>query len=389
MRDWDWGKAEEEMLALIEQLVNIDSGTLDKEGVDRVGAILAEEYGKLGFSAEKDWQSERGDNLLVIHKEAEEPDILIVAHMDTVFPRGTAEARPFSRGSTQAYGPGVADMKGSQVMVLYALKHLIASGREAYRKVRIVLNSDEEIGSVHSRALIEQQARLSRYALIVEPSDDQGRLVTRRRGGGKYELHIQGVAAHAGAEPEKGRSAIEDLAHKVIKLHALTDASAGVNVNVGVVGGGTSVNTIAPNAFARIDVRMQTAEQAERLDRQIREICETPDVEGTSAELTGGITRPPMIKTVETACLLDQVLEEARNLGEKIRDSAVGSGSDGNLTAALGIPTIDGLGPRGGKLHSAEEYLRIDTLVPRAKLLVAVLERLAASETSHRPADRL
>ncbi|OWA34148.1 carboxypeptidase [Saccharibacillus sp. O16] len=377
MKEWDWDESESDMLALIEDLVNLDSGTLDKEGVDQVGQRLAEEYGKLGFRVIKDPQSERGDNLLILHDEAEDPDILLIAHMDTVFPRGTAAARPYSRGSTQAYGPGVADMKGSQAMLLQTLRYLMASGSAAYRKVRIVLNSDEEMGSVHSRSLIEQQAKLSRCALVIEPSDDQGTLVTRRRGGGKYELHIQGTAAHAGAEPEKGRSAIGELAHKIIQLHALTDAAAGIHVNVGVIGGGTSVNTIAPHAFARIDVRMRTAEQARQLDERIRHICAHPTLEGTSAVLTGGITRPPMMKTMETTYLLELVLKEAERLGEKLIDCEVGSGSDGNLTAALGVPTIDGLGPRGGKLHSSEEYLRIDTLVPRARLLAAVLERLA------------
>lgn len=378
MSEWNWQTAENEILELLERLVNIDSGTFDKPGVDAVGAVLTQQYEALGFKVEKEEQAERGDNLLITHQDAVDPDILIVAHMDTVFPKGTVENRPFSKDEERAYGPGVVDMKGSQATTLYALKYLLQSGSDAVRRVRIVLNTDEEIGSVHSRRLIEQQARLSRYALIVEPSDNEGTLVTGRRGGGKYDLHIHGVAAHSGAEPEKGRSAIADLAHKIVKLHALTDAPSGVHVNVGIIEGGTSGNTIAPHAFAKIDLRMETAEQAIEYDRRIREITAAVDVEGTRSELIGGITRPPTIQTEGSDRLLAIVIEEAAKLGETITGKNVGSGSDGNLTSALGIPTIDGLGPRGGNAHSADEYLVIDTLVPRTKLLAALIERLAA-----------
>ncbi|MDO3408283.1 M20 family metallopeptidase [Saccharibacillus sp. CPCC 101409] len=365
------------MLELIGQLVDIDSGTFDKEGVDRVGGLLAEEYRKLGFKVEAQRREERGDNLLITHPYGRKADILAIAHMDTVFPKGTASKRPFSRDERKAYGPGVMDMKASQITTLYALKYLIASGSPAYRDVRLVLNTDEEVGSVHSRQLIEEQARQSRYALIVEPSDDEGTLVTGRRGGGKYYLSVAGIAAHSGAEPEKGRSAIAELAHKILKLHALTDAEAGIHVNVGVISGGTSSNTIAPHAQANIDVRMETAEQAAELDRRVREICSSVDIEGTSLELTGGITRPPMIPTQASERLLGIVQEESLKLGERIVDKKVGSGSDGNLTASVGIPTIDGLGPRGGSAHSADEYLLLDSLIPRTKLLAAVIERLS------------
>lgn len=378
MAEWNWETAETEILELLERLVNIDSGTFDKPGVDAVGAALAQQYEALGFKVEKDEQAERGDNLLITHRDAVDPDILIVAHMDTVFPKGTVAARPFSRDEQRAYGPGVVDMKGSQATTLHALKYLIATGSEAHRRVRLVLNTDEEIGSVHSRRLIEEQAKLSRYALIVEPSDDEGTLITGRRGGGKYDLHIRGVAAHSGAEPEKGRSAIADLAHKIVKLHALTDASSGVHVNVGIVEGGTSGNTIAPNAFAKIDLRMEAAQQAIEYDGRIREIAAAADIEGTSTELIGGITRPPTIRTEGSDRLFAIVVEEAAKVGETITGKRVGSGSDGNLTSALGIPTIDGLGPRGGNLHEADEYLRIDTLVPRTKLLAALIKRLGA-----------
>lgn len=376
MSNVDWNQKEAEMLALIEEIVNLESGTFLKSGVDRVASNLIRQYEKLGFQVSVQEQEERGNNLVITHPEAVNPEILIIAHMDTVFPEGTVAERPFSRDERLAYGPGVFDMKASQITTLYAIKHLIETGNDSYKNVRIVLNSDEEIGSVHSRQIIEEQARLSKYALIVEPSDEDGTLVTGRRGGGKYYLNVTGKAAHSGAEPEKGRSAIAELAHKIIKLHALTDSSAGIHINVGVIGGGTSSNTIAPNAYAYIDVRMDTREQADELDRKIREICAEVDVEGTSLDLQGGITRPPMIKNGPSEQLLKIVQEEARQLGEELFDQKVCSGSDANITSSVGIATIDALGPRGGKAHSKDEYLIIDTLVPRTKLLVNVIERL-------------
>ncbi|MFB5760719.1 M20 family metallopeptidase [Paenibacillus medicaginis] len=380
MSSKDWKQKEAAMLLLIEEIVNIESGTFVKSGVDLVAAKLGSLYKEIGFQVDVQEQKERGNNLVITHPEAQHPEILIIAHMDTVFPAGTVAERPFSRDEKYAYGPGVFDMKASQITTLYAIKYLQEKGSDSYKNVRIILNSDEEVGSVHSRSLIEQYAELSKYALIVEPCDEDGTLVTGRRGGGKYYLTVTGVAAHSGAEPEKGRSAIAELAHKIIKLHALTDAEAGVHVNVGVIGGGTSSNTIAPHAFANIDVRMETKAQAEELDRSIREICSRVDVVGTSLELQGGITRPPMIKNELTEELLSIVQEEALKLGEKLHDKKVGSGSDGNITSSVGIATIDALGPKGGKAHSKDEYLVIESLVPRTKLLAHVIERLTNRE---------
>lgn len=364
------------MLDLLEELVNIDSGTFYKEGVDQVGDVLSSAYQALGFQVAVDRQSERGNHLIITHPEAQHPDILIIGHMDTVFPVGTAQSRPFSRDESFAYGPGVYDMKASLIMTLIAVESLIEQGDESFKRVKIILNSDEEHGSIYSRKLIEREAAGVKYALIVEPSDMTGELVTGRRGGGKFELHVTGKAAHSGEEPEKGRSAIGELAHKIIQLHALTDPGAGVHVNVGVVSGGTTSNTIAAHAKASIDVRMKTPEQATELERQIKHICSTPTIEGTTLVLQGGITRPPMIKNANSEYLLNIVQEEAMQLGESLTDKNIGSGSDGNLTAAVGVATIDALGPRGGNAHTADEFMVIESLVPRTKLLANVIKRL-------------
>lgn len=376
MKDYLQSK-QEEMLHLLEKLVNIDSGTYVKSGIDEVGRVLQKEYEALGYVVEVDEQPERGNNLTFRHKDAGDPQILAIAHMDTVFVEGTVSERPFTRDEKRAYGPGVHDMKGSQVALLYALKALIQENADAYKNVVILLNTDEEIGSPESRPLIEAVAKETKYALIVEPSQSRETVVSQRKGGGKYFLKVSGIAAHAGGEPEKGRSAIEELAHKIVKLHALTDLEAGVTLNVGIVRGGTSVNTISPHAYGALDVRVETPEQAEEIDRKIREICATPDVEGTSIELTGKMRRPPLILSDPSRELLAVVQEAGRELGVEITDIKSGGGSDGNLTAAVGVATIDGLGPVGAHAHSAEEYLEIDSLVERTLLIAKVIQKLS------------
>lgn len=365
------------MLDLLEKLVNIDSGTFYKAGVDRVGQVLASAYQALGFQVVVDRQSERGDHLIIVHPEAKYPSILIIGHLDTVFPVGTAQSRPFSYDESFAYGPGVYDMKASLVMSLFAIQSLIEAGDESFKRIKIILNSDEEHGSIYSRELIKKESAGIKFALIIEPSDMTGNLITGRRGGGKFELHITGRAAHSGEEPEKGRSAIGELAHKIVQLHGLTDPHAGVHVNVGVVSGGTTSNTIAAHAIASIDVRMETPEQAIELERKIKHICSTATLEGITLVLEGGITRQPMIKNAGSEHLLSIVQEEAKKLGESLTDKKVGSGSDGNLTAAAGIATIDALGPRGGNAHTADEFLVIESLVPRTILLANLVKRLS------------
>ncbi|GAA4863844.1 M20 family metallopeptidase [Paenibacillus vulneris] len=372
-----WEAKEADMLKLLEKLVNIDSGTFYKAGVDRVGNVLASAYQALGFQVSVDRQSERGDHLIIVHPEAQHPNILMIGHLDTVFPVGTTQSRPFSCDEFFAYGPGVYDMKASLVMMLFAIQSLIEAGDESFKQIKIILNSDEEHGSIYSRNLIEREAAGVKYALIVEPSDMTGKLITGRRGGGKFELLVTGKAAHSGEEPEKGRSAIGELAYKIVQLHALTDPNAGVHVNVGVISGGTTSNTIAAHAKASIDVRMETPEQAMELERKIKRICSTTMIEGTTSVLQGGITRLPMIKSANSEHLLSIVQEEAIQLGESLTDKKIGSGSDGNLTAAVGIATIDALGPRGGNAHTADEFLVIESLVPKTRLLANIVKRLS------------
>ena len=371
---------EDEMLLLLESLVNIDSGSTNKKGIDKVSSILQKEYEKLGFIVEINNQEVQGNHLVIRHKDAKAPTVMAVAHLDTVFAEGSAKKRPFTIQEGRAYGPGVIDMKASHVVLLYALKSLHKKEQVGLENTLILLTSDEEIGSPTSKELIEKHTVNKKYALIMEPARQDGSLVTARRGAGEIALHVTGKAAHSGIEPQAGSSAIEELAQKIIKLHQLTDHEKGISVNVGLIEGGNTVNTIAPTAVAHVDLRISKIEQGEWLERKVKEICEVPDVEGTTIELIGGIERPPMVKNEQTIELLEVIKSVGDELGIEIKDIATGGGSDASFTSAKGIATIDGLGPIGGNAHSEEEYLEVASLVERTELLARIIQRLTTGQ---------
>lgn len=366
-----------EMLQLIEQLVNIDSGSYYKKGVDQVGSILKEKYEELGFVVDVKEEKEFGNNMVIQHKNAKDPKIILVAHMDTVFPEGTVANRPFHIEGSRAYGPGVVDMKASQVELIYAIKALQKIDSKSIENIQIILNGDEEIGSITSRPLIEKHSIGKEYALIMEPARKDGSLVTARRGGGRYEIVVKGVAAHSGIEPEKGRSAIEELAYKIIQLHKLNDHEKGISVNVGIIEGGSSVNTVSANAVAHVDIRISEMEQASYLEDKIKEICSTTVVSGTEIHLEGAINRPPMVFNEKTEQLLHIIEDVGGEIGLKVKNTATGGGGDASFTSATGVATVDGLGPVGGNAHSEEEYLEIDTLPERTLLLAKTIKRLS------------
>jgi glutamate carboxypeptidase len=368
---------QEEMLQLLERLVNIDSGSYYKAGVDTVGSVLKAKYEEMGFVVKVKEEAKFGNNMIIQHRDAVDPKIILVAHMDTVFPIGTTAERPFHIEGDRAYGPGVVDMKASQVELIFALQTLQYLGVKGYENVLVVLNSDEEIGSPSSRPLIEEMSIGKEYALIMEPARKDGSLVSARRGGGRYTIKIKGKAAHSGIEPERGRSAIEELAHKIIQLHSLSDHQRGISVNVGLIEGGSSVNTISPNAVAHVDIRISEVNQAKLLKKKIEEICATVDVPGTKIELKGDISRPPMEKNEQTKSLLEIIKEVGEEMGLHLSDTATGGGSDASFTSANGVPTVDGLGPVGGNAHSEDEYLDIPTLTERTLLLAKTIQRLS------------
>lgn len=369
-----------EMLNFIERLVNIDSGSYDKQGVDQIGELLKTCYEELGFHVKVIPQKEFGNHLVIEHKDSMNPGIFILAHMDTVFPKGTVEERPFKIEGNRAYGPGVIDMKSSHATVLYAIKALINEGQEAYKHIKIVLNSEEEIGSPTSKSLIVKEAKNAKYALVMEPARKDGSLVSARRGKGNYTLIVEGKAAHSGIEPEKGRSAIEELAHKIIQLYELSDHEKGISVNVGLIEGGSSANTVSDHAEAQIDVRMKEIEQVEFIEDRLEKICSTTEVAGTKILLEGEMNRPPMEKNKKTRALLRLIQAVGDEIGIEIEDTSTGGGSDASFTSSLGIATIDGLGPIGGNAHSDKEYLEIPSLVERTHLLATIMKRLAEKQ---------
>ncbi|MFD9624866.1 M20 family metallopeptidase [Peribacillus muralis] len=368
---------QKEMLQFVEQLVNIDSGSYTKKGIDEIGLILKAKFESLDFIVDIVEQRDYGNQLVIQHREAVEPHILVVAHMDTVFPEGTAQQRPFKVKGNRAFGPGVADMKASLVAIFYAIYCLKQTGQTGYKHVQIILNSDEEIGSPSSSSLITEKAAKKKYALVLEPARTDGSLVTARRGCGQFKVDIVGVAAHSGIEPEKGRSAVEELAHKIIALHQLNDRRSGISVNVGIIEGGSAVNAIASHAAGFVDVRISEKKQEAIILKQLKKICAKTYISGTKTTLTGKMDRSPMEKTEKTNMLLETIRQAGKEIGIDITDTSTGGGSDASFTADLGIPTVDGLGPIGGKAHSEEEYLEIPSLTERTLLLATVLEKLS------------
>ncbi|WP_371514504.1 M20 family metallopeptidase [Solibacillus sp. R5-41] len=372
------------MLKLLKKLVNQDSGSNYKEGVDKVGEILAQEFERFEFAVKEVPQQITGNHLVIQHKDAVAPSIILVAHMDTVFGSDTVSSRPFSIEGDRAYGPGVIDMKGSHVTLIYALKALVNNNEaDVLKNIVIVFNSDEEIGSPTSHKLIKKMALGKKCCLCMEPARSNGALVSFRRGGGGYIIKVYGKAAHAGIAPQEGVNAIAEIAHKIIKLQALNDLARGISVNVDVIHGGTAANVIADYVEVNVDIRTSKGEQGAMLEKKIALICNEVHVPGTRTEMVGGIKRPPMEKNEGTVLLLERVYAVSEELGIKLRDVSTGGGGDASFTSAIGIPTIDGLGPVGGNAHSEKEYLEIPSLTERTFLLAELIKSLSVKPLEH------
>jgi glutamate carboxypeptidase len=374
-------RRETEMLALLERLVNIDSGTYIKAGVDHVADIISPKLRELGFEVERLVQSDFGDHLLARKEGSSAKRLLCVGHMDTVFPDGEAKKRPFRIGGDKAYGPGIVDMKGGIVVLLYSLQALMEAAPEFYRSLdlAVILNSEEEIGSPTSTPYIVREAKASDTVCVLEPARPKGQVVTKRKGVGKYCLTVHGKAAHAGVQPELGISAIEEVARTIVELHALTDFEDGLTVNVGVIRGGSRSNIIADQAYAEIDVRAVDQPQMDHAHKELNRVCR-PHRDGIRMELTGGVEFPPMLKTERSLELLRLVQEAGREVGVDIHEMFTGGGSDGNNTSQY-APTIDGLGPQGTGAHSPDETLIVPTLLERSKVLALFIEKWQRSFT--------
>jgi glutamate carboxypeptidase len=371
-----------EYLANLERLVNIDCGSYTRTGVNEVGRWTGGFLADLGAAVEyrPDPAGKLGDTVVATF---EGPPggarVLLIGHLDTVFDPGTAEARPFRLEDGVAHGPGVTDMKSGLLAGLYALKALIGErGGLPFERLVFVANPDEEIGSPTSTPHIRALAADVDVALVLECARANGDIVSSRKGIIDVRLHIKGRAAHAGVEPEKGRSAILEAARIVEDVHALNGRWPGVTVNVGVIAGGTRPNVVPEHCTLEIDLRATSREALEVAEAELHRIAEATEVDDTSVEFELMARWWPMEKLERSGRLVDHAQALAQALGFEVRDTATGGASDANTTAGMGIPSLDGLGPIGGNDHSPAEYLDVDSIVPRTTLLAGLLLAVAA-----------
>jgi len=371
-----------DLLRDLERLVNIDSGSYTKAGVDEVGRFTADLLRDLGAVVATEPGGELGDIVIgTFEGPAGGARPLLIGHMDTVFDPGTAAERPFSIAHGRATGPGVTDMKSGLLAALHALAALRQLGDETaargawlpFERLTFIANPDEEIGSPVSTPHIRSHAARSDLALVLECARENGDIVSSRKGVADLHLRIHGRAAHAGVEPHRGRSAVLEAAYKVVALHGLNGRWPGVTVNVGVIGGGTRANVVAQEATLAVDLRATERTSMEEAEAALRAICATSTIPDVTCQIEEIARHWPMEKLPASARLVEHAQALAERLGFAANDAATGGASDANTTAGMGVPSLDGLGPVGGNDHSPLEYLEVDSIVPRTTLLAALL----------------
>jgi glutamate carboxypeptidase len=361
----------------IEALVTLESPSDDRDAAERCGAYLAARLEAAGGRVTRLPGKGRADHVRA-EFAGQGRQILILGHFDTVWSVGELARMPLREQDGCLYGPGVFDMKAGIGTALLAVRALPAVS-PAHAPVVMLWTSDEEVGSGTSRRAIEAEARQSAAVLVMEPSLPGGAVKTSRKGTGEFELVVHGIAAHAGLDPGRGASAIHELAYQIGILERLQDLARGVTLNVGVVAGGTRPNVTAAEARARIDVRVPTAADALAVEEALRHL--RPRNPGTRLELHGGMDRPPLQRTEAVRRLYDMAVAAARDLGQHLDEGGAGGGSDGNFTAALGVPTLDGLGPQGDGAHAVHEHIVLNDLPFRAALLATMLSRFPMERT--------
>jgi len=359
----------------IRRWVEIETPTEAPEQVNRLAALVADGYRELPATVERiAGQDGCGDHLVARSSWGQDaPGILVLSHLDTVHPLGFINRLPFRIEGDSAFGPGIYDMKGGAYLAYHAFRQLCAGPERAPLGVTQLYVSDEEIGSPTSRALIESEGLKAKYVLVTEPARDGGKIVTGRKGVGRFEIFIRGVPAHAGSKPEDGRSAIRELANVIATLDAMNDPRRGVTVNVGVVRGGTRPNVIAEEAYAEVDLRVPTIADADDLVAKILNL--KSQSEGVGVTVTGDLNRPPYEKGNSGAALFEHAKTLAAEIGFDLVDTSTGGGSDGNFTAAH-TATLDGLGVDGKGAHTHYEQMYISSIEPRARLLHRLYQTL-------------
>jgi glutamate carboxypeptidase len=363
-----------QMVTTLRAFVLAESPSLEKAPADRCCAIIAAEWRKRGVRVERLPQKHRGDHLRITwqHQNSRVPgQLLVLGHYDTVYATGTLAKMPFRVSAGKVHGPGTFDMKAGIVQALFALDALQQSKASPRRRIVFLWTSDEEIGSDSSRKLIEAEARRSDAVFVLEPSlGPRGLLKTARKGVGEAEIIVHGRASHAGLAPEEGVNAVHELAQQIVRLQKWNDLRRGISVNADIVEGGTRVNVIAECARAVVDLRALRLADMRQLEKRLHTL--KPLARGARLEIRGGFNRAPMEHKV-SAALFSRAKSLASQMGLPIGECVAGGGSDGNLTAALGIPTLDGLGAVGDGAHSAHEHVIVRTMTQRAALLAALL----------------
>lgn len=365
------------LIDLIRALVLEESPTDDKAAVNRCGRLLSRRLSEMGGRLTTISATTAGDHLRAEFGQGHR-QILLLGHFDTVWAVGELARMPFREGDDRLHGPGVLDMKAGIALGMLATRALLAVAPPEQARVAMLWTTDEETGSATSRALVETEARRSEAVLVLEPALPGGVLKTSRKGCGDYELVVRGISAHAGVDPDKGVSAIRELARQILFVETLQDLDRGVSLNVGVIEGGSRPNVVPSEARARIDVRAPTMTDATTVDAALRGL--RPHLPGASIELSGGFNRPPLERTAGVARLFDLARLAGEALGQRVDEGSTGGGSDGNFCAALGVPTLDGLGALGDGAHATHEHVLRPALVPRAALISSLLLSLTRGD---------
>jgi glutamate carboxypeptidase len=365
------------LLAGIQSWVEIESPTSDTAAVNRMIDRVQADAAALPVAVERiPGRDGRGDMLTLRTRDAgEKPGILILSHIDTVHPVGMlAGPLRFRRDGDKLYGPGIYDMKGGAYLAFAAFA-AVARANSAQLPVSFLFTPDEEVGSPTSRAMIEAEARRARVVLVTEPARDGGKVVTARKGVGRFELTATGVPAHSGSRHQDGHSAIREMARQVLAIEAMTDYARGVTTTVGMINGGTAPNVIPQYCHITADLRVREVKTGEEFEAKILGL--QPFDKDVKLTITGGMNRPPFEKTAEIDALLKRAQDVGRAFGLDVKDTEMtGGGSDGNFTAALGVPTLDGLGIDGEGAHTEWEHAFVSSIVPRARLMQGLLETL-------------
>ena len=363
-----------QMLATLRRFVEAEPPSLEKAAGSHCCGIIAEEWRKQGVRVERMAQKQRGDHLRITHwpnKTRPAGQLLVLGHYDTVYSSGTLRQMPFRVSRGKAYGPGIFDMKAGIVQALYTLEALQETGIRPGKRLVFLWTSDEEIGSETSRKLLESEARRSDAVFVLEPSfGPRGQLKTARKGVGQAELIVHGHASHAGLAPQEGINAIHELAEQLTRIQGWNDLRRGVTINAGIVEGGTRTSVIPERARAVLDLRALRVSDMRSLERRLHAL--RPIHRGARLEITGGFDRPPLERKM-SAALFARAKSLAAQMGLALGECAVGGGSDGNFTAALSVPTLDGLGAVGDGAHSSHEHIEISAMPARAALLAAML----------------